>query len=50
MIKKSSVKQYIKEKYIENGTSNIVYKKAKFKKNHVLPLLEKMQIPRKFGN
>ena len=47
---KHSVKQHIKEKYIENRTSNIVYKKAKDKKNHVLPLLQKMQIPRKSGN
>ena len=27
--KKESVKQYIKEKYVEKWTSNITYKKAK---------------------
>ena len=36
---KESVKQYIKEKYLENGTSNIAYKKAKYQENSEVRLL-----------
>ena len=35
----NTVKQYIKEKYVENRTSNIAYKKEKYQENSELRLL-----------
>ena len=42
-------KNYRKEKYVQNRTSNITYKKVKHRQNAELPLLcKKMQISRKY--